>query len=177
MTAALIYRALERNSGTVGQTSALCTSITPVNPEIAAVSQHQDPASDNAASVNKGIALALAVQIANIGGNPLDALESGTFAPGEIGDPTGAGNTCDVVNDSVGCIFTQNLLVEDASEDEVNTAVAASAKATGGLWRCFRDRCRGCGRMHRSPETDAGAASTTASAAQVATTTSANQTL
>ncbi|ETI22243.1 hypothetical protein G647_06316 [Cladophialophora carrionii CBS 160.54] len=129
MTAALIYRALERNTGAVGQASVACTSITPVNPEIAAISQHQDPASDNAASINKDIALALAVQIANIGGNPLDALQSGTFAPGEIGDPTGAGNTCDVVDDPVGCIFTQNLLVEDASEDEVNAAVAASATA------------------------------------------------
>ncbi|KIW67359.1 hypothetical protein PV04_06620 [Phialophora macrospora] len=127
MTAALIYRALERNTGAVGQASVACTSITPVNPEIAAISQHQDPASDNAASINKDIALALAVQIANIGGNPLDALQSGTFAPGEIGDPTGAGNTCDVADDPIGCIFTQNLLVEDASEDEVNAAVAASA--------------------------------------------------
>jgi hypothetical protein len=121
------YRALERNTGTVGQASVACTSITPVNPEIAAISQHQDPASDNAASINKDIALALAVQIANIGGNPLDALQSGTFAPGEIGDPTGAGNTCDVADDPIGCIFTQNLLVEDASEDGVNAAVAASA--------------------------------------------------
>ncbi|EXJ58786.1 hypothetical protein A1O7_06216 [Cladophialophora yegresii CBS 114405] len=132
MTAALIYRALERNTGAVGQASVACTSITPVNPEIAAISQHQDPASDNATSINKDIALALAVQIANIGGNPLDALQSGTFAPGEIGDPTGAGNTCDVVDEPVGCIFTQNLLVEDASEDEVNAAVAASATANAG---------------------------------------------
>lgn len=38
---ALIYRALERNSGSVGAVSALCTSITAVNPEIAAIQQHQ----------------------------------------------------------------------------------------------------------------------------------------
>lgn len=32
------------------------------NPEIAAISQHQDPASDGAAAANKAITLALAVQ-------------------------------------------------------------------------------------------------------------------
>lgn len=41
MTAALIFRALERNSGTVGGVTAACTSIKAVNPEIAAISQHQ----------------------------------------------------------------------------------------------------------------------------------------
>ncbi|EXJ67981.1 uncharacterized protein A1O5_08595 [Cladophialophora psammophila CBS 110553] len=132
MTAALIYRALERNTGAVGQASVPCTAIQAENPEIAAISQHQDPASNNAATVNKDIALALAVQIANIGGNPLDALQSGTFAPGTIGDPTAKGNSCDDQNDPVGCIFTQNLLVEDATEDEVNAAVAASATASAG---------------------------------------------
>jgi hypothetical protein len=39
--AALIYRTLERNTGKVGLASVLCTSFTPVNPEIAALSQHQ----------------------------------------------------------------------------------------------------------------------------------------
>ena len=41
MTAALIYRALERNTGSVGLQSNSCTSIQAVNPEIAAVQQHQ----------------------------------------------------------------------------------------------------------------------------------------
>ncbi len=41
MVDALIYRALERNSGSVGATTNACTSITAVNPEIAAVQQHQ----------------------------------------------------------------------------------------------------------------------------------------
>lgn len=41
MTNALIFRALERNSGSVGAASNLCTSITAVNPEIAALQQHQ----------------------------------------------------------------------------------------------------------------------------------------
>jgi hypothetical protein len=37
MTAALIYRALERNTGKVGLASVACTSIKAVNPEIAAI--------------------------------------------------------------------------------------------------------------------------------------------
>ena len=83
MAGALVYRALERNTGKVGLASVLCT-ITAANPEIAAVSQHQDPASANAASINKGIAIALAKQLAGIGADPLLALESGTFAPGSV---------------------------------------------------------------------------------------------
>lgn len=51
----------------------------------------QDPASAGAAAENKAIALELAVQIASIGGDPTVALQSGTFEPGQIGDPTGAG--------------------------------------------------------------------------------------
>lgn len=43
MTAALIYRALERNTGKVDLASVACTSIKAVNPEIAAIQQHQDP--------------------------------------------------------------------------------------------------------------------------------------
>lgn len=125
MTDALIYRALERNSGSVGATTNACTSIQAVNPEIAAIQQHQDPASPSAAAVNKAIVLELAKQIASIGGNPLDALQSGTFAPGKIGDPTAKGNTCDVADDTEGCIFTQNLLVEDATEDEINAVCPA----------------------------------------------------
>jgi len=127
MVDALIFRALERNSGAVGETTDACTSITAVNPEIAALSQHQDPASDNAAAVNKAIVLELAKQIASVGGDPQDALKSGTFAPGTIGDPTAKGNTCDVATDATGCIFTQNLLVDDATANEINAAVASVA--------------------------------------------------
>lgn len=94
MTNALIFRTLERNTGAVGQKSALCTSLEAVNPEIAALTQHQDPASDGAADHNKQVALDLAVQIASIGGDPLRAIDSGTFAPGQIGDPTAKGNSC-----------------------------------------------------------------------------------
>ncbi|KZT50812.1 hypothetical protein CALCODRAFT_488419 [Calocera cornea HHB12733] len=125
--AALIYRALERNTGSVGLASAPCTSLTAVNPEIAAISQHQDPASPGAAATNKAIVLALAQQIASVGGDPLDALKSGTFAPGTIGDPTAKGNTCDDANDAVGCIFSLNLLVPDATDDEVQAAAAGVA--------------------------------------------------
>ncbi|KAK7469142.1 hypothetical protein VKT23_003632 [Stygiomarasmius scandens] len=128
---ALIFRALERNSGAVGQTTNACTSVQAVNPEIAAIQQHQDPASDNAATVNKNIVLELAKQIAAVGGDPVDALKSGTFAPGQIGDPTAAGNTCDDANDPNGCIFTQNLLVPDATEDEINAAVAGVSAGAG----------------------------------------------
>ena len=70
--------------------------------------------------MNKAIVLELAKQIASVGGDPLDALQSGTFAPGQIGDPTAKGNSCDDANDAEGCIFTQNLLVDDATEDEIN---------------------------------------------------------
>jgi hypothetical protein len=41
MTAALIYAALERNTGSVGTASVLCTAIAATNPEIAAITQHQ----------------------------------------------------------------------------------------------------------------------------------------
>jgi hypothetical protein len=131
MTAALVYRALERNTGQVGLASVLCTSIKAVNPEIAALQQHQDPASDGAAALNKKITLELAKQIASIGGDAQTALQSGTFAPGKIGDPTAAGNTCDDANDPIGCIFSQNLLVEDASAAEIDAAVAGVAGAGG----------------------------------------------
>ncbi|KAH8104717.1 hypothetical protein BXZ70DRAFT_611565 [Cristinia sonorae] len=122
MTNALIFRALERNTGKVGLASELCTQ-TAKNPEIQALTQHQDPASENAAATNKAIALELAKQIASVGGDPLDALLSGTFAPGDVNDATGKGNTCDDADDKEGCIFTQNLLVPDLTEDEIKAAV------------------------------------------------------
>jgi hypothetical protein len=99
----------------------LCNE-TATNPEIAILSQHQDPASPNAAAINKQIALDLAVQLANVGASPFDAIKSGTFAPGDVNDPTAKGNTCDDANDPVGCIFTQNLLVPDVTDDEITAA-------------------------------------------------------
>lgn len=126
MVDALIYRALERNSGKVGATTDPCTSIQAKNPEIAAIQQHQDPASPDAAAVNKAITLELAKQIKAVGGDPQLALKSGTFAPGQLDDPTAKGNSCNDANDPVGCIFTGNLLVEDATADEIDAAVGGS---------------------------------------------------
>ncbi|RDB17940.1 hypothetical protein Hypma_000906 [Hypsizygus marmoreus] len=129
---ALIFRALERNSGKIGLATDACTSIKAVNPEIAAIQQHQDPASANAASINKAITLELARQIQAVGGNPQDALKAGTFAPGDLNDATAKGNTCDDANDANGCIFTLNLLVPDATPEEIDAAVAGAAGGDAG---------------------------------------------
>ncbi|KAM7202966.1 hypothetical protein V8F20_004213 [Naviculisporaceae sp. PSN 640] len=123
MAGALLFRAIERNTLGVGVKSVLCTE-TAVNPEIAALTQHQDPASDGAAEINKAITLELAKQLALIGADPLLALESGTFAPGDLNDATGRGNSCDTDPNDPGCIFTDRLLVLDASIEEVQAAVA-----------------------------------------------------
>ncbi|TFK28003.1 hypothetical protein FA15DRAFT_665759 [Coprinopsis marcescibilis] len=128
---ALIYRALEKNTLRVGLVSEPCTSIQAVNPEIAAIQQHQDPASPNAAAVNKAIVLELAKQIKAVGGNPLDALLSGTFAPGDLNDATARGNSCNELDDPEGCIFTQNLLVPDASPEEIAAAADGVQVSTG----------------------------------------------
>jgi hypothetical protein len=127
---ALMYAALERNTGKVGLASVICNE-TAVNPEIQAVQQHQDPASPNAAAGNKAVVLALAKQLAAIGADPQEALLSGTFAPGNLDDDTGKGNTCDTQNDpDGGCIFSQNLLVDDATAAEITAAVAGIASGS-----------------------------------------------
>lgn len=130
--AALQFRALERNTGSVGLASVACTAITAVNPEIAAIAQHQDPASTGAAAANKAVVLALAQQIAAVGGDPQLALATGTFAPGSTTDNTGKGNTCDVDEADEGCIFTQNLLVDDATAAEISAAVLGVAATAVG---------------------------------------------
>ena len=131
MTAALVYRSLERNTGKVGLASVPCTSIVAKNQEIRALvqvrssspsrrvstdysTQHQDPASPNATALNKASTLELARQIASIGGDPQIALKAGTFAPGDLNDNTGRGNTCDTFDDPIGCIFTQVRLLSDS---------------------------------------------------------------
>lgn len=124
---AIMFRALERNTGSVGLASVLCNE-TAKNPEIAAITQHQDPASAEA-SGNKQIALDVATQLSSIGADPNLAIQTGTFAPGNKNDNTGAGNTCDDANDAVGCIISQNLLVADVTEDEIAAAVAGGAGA------------------------------------------------
>ncbi|KAL8759844.1 MAG: hypothetical protein Q9199_000491 [Rusavskia elegans] len=133
MTNASIYSALERNTGKVGLASVLCTAIKATNPEIAAISQHQDSASPRAAATNKAITLELARQIAFVIGHPQAALKSGTFAPREVDDPTAAGKSCNNLDDEPGCIFTQNLLVEDATAGEINTAVADTKTPAGSV--------------------------------------------
>ena len=97
---------------------------------LAALSQHQDLALDGAAATNKAITLALAqqstvffphpptshrthfhsVSVAAAGGDPQDTLTSGTFAPGQIGDRAGAGNSCDDADDPVGCFSPKTYL-------------------------------------------------------------------
>ncbi|EFQ32478.1 uncharacterized protein GLRG_07748 [Colletotrichum graminicola M1.001] len=133
MSAALVYQAIERNTAGVGKTSAACTDKA-VNPEIAAlVNKHQDPASDGAAANNKAVTLELAKQLASVGGDPMLALMSGTFAPGDKADTTGKGNSCDDANDPTGCIFTQKKLVLDATPDEITQAVKGiTPTITGG---------------------------------------------
>ncbi|KAK1231183.1 hypothetical protein PQX77_005709 [Marasmius sp. AFHP31] len=128
---ALIYRALERNSLSVGGTTDPCTSVQAVNPEIAALQQHQDAASPGADQINKDIEIELAKQIASVGGDPLLALNSGTFAPGQTNDPTAKGNSCNDENDDNGCIFTLNLLTPAATEDEILAAVGGAAGGNG----------------------------------------------
>ncbi len=94
----------------------------------------------------QALVLVLAKQIASVGGNPLDALTSGTFAPGDVNDPTGKGNTCDDANDPAGCIFTQKLLVEDASADEVSLARGFRPRQIGNsVPRLDQRRCRWSG--------------------------------
>ena len=127
MTSALIYRAVERNSGSVGLASVQCTSIQAVNPEIAALQQHQDPASNGAQALNKQIAQELARQIASVGGDPTLANEASTFAPGKVGDPTAKGNTCDDDKDDNGCINTLGLRVDDLTAAEIAAAVQGAS--------------------------------------------------
>jgi len=81
---AILFRALERNTLQVGLASVLCDQ-TAVNPEIANIQQHQDPASPEA-SGNAAIELEVAKSLASIGADPLLALQSATFPPGEVCD-------------------------------------------------------------------------------------------
>jgi hypothetical protein len=109
----------------------LCESIVAVNPEIAALQQHQDAAADGAQELNAQIVAELAIQIASIGGDPLRALESGTFAPGDLNDETANGGGCNDAEDLNGCINTLGLRVDDLSEDEILAAVAGAGVDVG----------------------------------------------
>ncbi|PVG00281.1 hypothetical protein CPB86DRAFT_805964 [Serendipita vermifera] len=118
LVASLIYRALERNTPSVGVASEECTSVIPQNPELRTFKQHQDPASPGAQARNKATVLELARQIALIGGDPSEALFSGTFAPGDLGSTSG--NSCNTED----CIFENDLLVREASQAELMDYVA-----------------------------------------------------
>lgn len=91
----------------------------PVNPEIAALEQHQDPASDGAADHNRAVVLELARQISLIGGNISLATDAGTFTPGTPGDITGKGNSCDDAD----CIY-KGLLQVLVTKDEISSYVS-----------------------------------------------------
>ncbi|KAI3391433.1 hypothetical protein diail_7357 [Diaporthe ilicicola] len=109
MAKALMFRALDCNTTPVGGASETCDE-TAVNPEIAAVKPHQDPASPEAAG-NTQIALDLATQLQAVGADPNLAIQTGTFPAGTVGDTTGDGFICDDSADSVGCIFSTGMLV------------------------------------------------------------------
>ncbi|KAI0132643.1 hypothetical protein BJ170DRAFT_255902 [Xylariales sp. AK1849] len=165
---ALLFRALERNTGKVGLASVLCTE-TATNAPIAAITQHQDPASSGAAATNKQIVLDLAAQISAVGGDPQLALSTGTFAPGDVTDTTGAGNTCDDITDA-GCIVDQNLLVDDATAAEIDAAVAAGGGASAGANASASNAtaaATGAAKAARSPAPAAATGSATATAAGV----------
>lgn len=85
MANALMFRALERNTTPVGGASETCDE-TAVNPEIAAVQQHQDPASAEAAG-NKQVVLNLATQLQAVGADPNLAIQTGTFPAGTVSFP------------------------------------------------------------------------------------------
>lgn len=115
MVNALIFRALERNTLGVGLRSEACTGFNFANPEVAAVQQHQDAAADGAAAENKEITLELARQIASIGGDPLDALDSGTFQPGDVNDNTFRGNSCNELNGELAGLEVYWIETDDGS--------------------------------------------------------------
>ncbi|KAK5653916.1 hypothetical protein OQA88_7841 [Cercophora sp. LCS_1] len=170
---AILFRALEKNTLSVGLASPLCTQVA-VNPEIAAIQQHQDPASPEAV-VNRDIEIAVAIQLVLLGVDPLIALTSGTFAPGEIGDPTAAGNTCNDETDAVGCIISQGLLTPAVSENELLAEVAAAGvtagAGAGAAAGAADDAAAACDAVAAAPAASAGAAAGAGAgaAAEVAT--------
>jgi hypothetical protein len=93
MTTALIYRALECNTGKVGLASVACTSIKAVNPEIAAIQQHQDPPPLEPSPPIRPLSLNWPNK-----SPPLAVIlkTPSNLAPGISDDNTEAGNTCDV---------------------------------------------------------------------------------
>ncbi|KAJ3020529.1 hypothetical protein HKX48_000666 [Thoreauomyces humboldtii] len=117
---ALQFRALERNTPTVGGQSDNATAI-PVNSELVGIVQHQDPAGGAASSAgNRATELALAKAIVKLGFETQTAvgmaLDTATFIMGDVADSTGLGNTCNVRPGTPeatagGFVFTTNSTV------------------------------------------------------------------
>lgn len=139
--AALIYRALERNtaegsfavrphvgwltqSPAEGAMSALCTSMEAVNPEIAALQQMQDPASTGAASHNQAIILELSRQISIVGGDPVEALDA---VPEDSSDTPGVGRPCSGSD----CIYFNDRSQFSVSNDEITRYVVGCVATSG----------------------------------------------
>ncbi|KAL7746562.1 hypothetical protein RI367_008089 [Sorochytrium milnesiophthora] len=125
IAAAVKYRALERNAVGVGSTTPACNE-RPQNAELLGISQHQDPASPNAAAVNKAVELAVAKRLAELGQDPLDAKQTGTFAPGNLKDFSGHGLSCDGSD----CILQNNRLVPAATDDELRAAAGSASTSS-----------------------------------------------
>ncbi|KAI5457177.1 hypothetical protein BGZ63DRAFT_337044, partial [Mariannaea sp. PMI_226] len=123
MAGALLFQALQRNVRSQGEFSARCNQRA-VNAEIAALTRHQDASWRDAGALNKAIVLELARQLASIGADPELALLSGTFAASGVSTIQSLNNYCDNEDLSLGCIFSQNLLVLDASRNEIAIAVS-----------------------------------------------------
>jgi hypothetical protein len=118
MTQAILFRALERNTVQVGLASVLCDQVA-VNPEIAAISQHQDPASPEAIN-NAAIELAVAQSLASIGADPLIALQSATFPPGEVSSPNWSPEQPQVL--TLSRLVTRRLRASPATTTPMTTA-------------------------------------------------------
>ncbi|KAJ3277788.1 hypothetical protein HK104_002975, partial [Borealophlyctis nickersoniae] len=123
---AIQFRALERNTGRVGQPSNPSQK-QPVNAELRGIEQHQDPAAPGASATNKAIELTVAKRLVSIGIDPNTAvsmaLETATFAPGDPNDNTGKGNACDTNGQLDGQINIQ--LAKDTVDPITGTLVKA----------------------------------------------------
>ncbi|OLL25730.1 hypothetical protein NEOLI_003066 [Neolecta irregularis DAH-3] len=122
MAAALVYQALERNTGIAGLSSIVCTAVKPLNSQIESIPRHQDPSSSEASKVNRESELALAKQLYLIGADPYLALESATFAPLAQGQDRNneAANSCDDKNDTIGCGYTNKLLRSAITSQDID---------------------------------------------------------
>lgn len=96
----LMYRALERNTLSVGMSSKFCPERV-INQELNAISQHQDPAFKGAQANNANIESAVAKEMVKLGFSIDSAISlahrTGTFAAGDPSDKSGRGNSCDSI--------------------------------------------------------------------------------